>query len=183
MRRRAFLLLTLVAALGLCGCPAIPKNAAALTAKVSEGILRNQAETERIIHTLAEVERGVLDDRWEEIYQSTETAYRKKKGMTSDAALSFDDRLNVATNAAAVRDGILKEISDIEANLISQSRANSQKVVEMNEEVHRYLLSLQSLQEANDDLSRKLQEITGVDVSGLVGKTRRAIEEKIGKLP
>jgi len=52
--------------LALTGCASIPKNGAVLSARVSQGIERNQTETEKIIHALADVERAVLDERWEE---------------------------------------------------------------------------------------------------------------------
>jgi len=161
--------------LALTGCASIPKNGAVLSARVSQGIERNQTETEKIIHALADVERAVLDERWEEMFKKVEDLYRQKHNIAADAPLNFEQRLAVAENATAVRERLRAEIAAIENTLLEQSRANSQKLVEMNNVVTDYLLSLKNLQEANEAMTGLVSQITGIDLTKLKGKAGELI--------
>lgn len=180
MRRVLAWVLILWGALALTGCASIPKNGAALSARVSEGIRRNQTETEKIIRALGDVERGILDERWEEIYKKVEDAYRKKHNIATEGQLNFDQRLDVATNAAAVREQLLSEISLAENTLLEQSRVNSQKLLEMNDVVTNYLLSLKNYQEANEAMTGFVSQIIGVDLNRLRGKAEEATKKFLG---
>jgi len=157
------------------GCVAVPKDSARLSVRVTDGINRLQEQTEAIIKTVGNIERGILDEKWEEIYRKTEEAYRRKKSLATDAALSAEDRLNIATNAAAVREKILSEIAATEDKLIKTSRSNTASVVGMNEEVTKYLLSIQKLDEANKAMMDLLKQVSGVDVRELLGKAKNSV--------
>src|SRR5260221_4459233 len=125
-------LLLIISAVCFSSCASIPKNGATISTRVSEGIGRMQTENEKVIKALADVERGVLDEKWESIYDKTEAAYRIKHNLTPTANLNREDRINIAVNATAAREEILNDISVTENNLLVQSRANAKTVVQMN---------------------------------------------------
>ena len=174
MRYRVGFILVVVTL--MFGCSSIPENGAALNSQVSVGISRMHSQTEAIITALAEIERGILDENWEEIYRRSEEKYRRDERIAENIPLTQEQAIDIATIAAAVRENVLNDISSKEAELKDASRRNADTVIELNETVTNYLLSLQSLEEAKSNATELLTEITGVDVSGLVNLSRRAID-------
>jgi hypothetical protein len=159
----------LSATLLLTGCVRIPKNASLLSAKVSEGVTRVQTEHEKVIVALANVERGVLDEQWDKIYAKVESGYMQRNSLSDASRMSQDDRRKIAANAAKVRENILSDIAAKEQELKDASRKNSDVVVQINEVVRRYLLSLEKWEEAREKIEGLFKSITGVDFSKIQG--------------
>ena len=169
-RRLPHLALALAACVFLTsGCTTVPRNGALLAAKVGEGIQRNQTETEKVIAALAATQRAILDEEWDNLYVKVETGYMGKNGITEGAALTQDDRNNIAANMSKVWEELSDAIDAKEQELVAQSRVNTAALVEMNETVQRYLLSAEKLDESRTAIVGKLSAITGVDFSGLGG--------------
>ena len=159
----------------IAGCSTIPENASILNEKVSEGIKRNQVETEKIITALADVQRAILDEEWDNLYQKIEEKYMSSKNITDPSALSQGDRRRIAANAAKTYYGILNKINSKEKILKLQSRQNAEKLIETNDEISKYLLSVVRLDEARANVVQKLGELTGVNISELDGFTKSLI--------
>ncbi|MCK8600106.1 hypothetical protein [Desulfoferrobacter suflitae] len=160
----------------LCaGCARVPKNAALLSSSVNGGITRLQAENEKVIRALGDVERGILDEKWEDIYRSAEKKYRSEMVITSSECLTEEQRLDITTIAAAAREEILAQIAAKEEELINDSRKNAQLVIGMNSKVQAYLLSLERLDASRHEISDLFNEITGVDPSLIVGTVEKAL--------
>ncbi|MDS1310086.1 hypothetical protein [Marinobacter xiaoshiensis] len=155
--------------LSLVGCSTIPRNGSILNQQVSDGIIRNQIEVEKIIKALADVERAILDKEWDSLYVKIENAYIAKHSVADGASLTQDQRKSIAANASKVYFGLLHKISDVEKSLISKTNANSKILIEINDEVSRYLLSIQELAEAKININNKLSNMTGVDLSNISG--------------
>lgn len=170
------ILIPLVLAPLLLGCASIPENAALLNQRVADGIERNQAETDAIIATLAEVERAVLDRHWDELYQRIETAYLAKHGIADASALDHDQRRAIAATAADAHFRIRDAIDAKETELRNRTRANTQTLVDLNGEVTKYLASVHDLDTAEAAVAQRLGELTGVDIHELLGIARDIIE-------
>jgi len=165
------------AALLVTGCSTIPKNGALLAGKLTEGIERNQRETEKIITALADTQRAILGEKWKSIYQRVETAYMEKHAVADGKELSEDQRRAIATQSGNVWEKLRGDIDAVEANLIKQSRANTAQLVEINSTIQKYLLSLEKLDESRNAVVGKLQEVTGVNLSSLPGLADKLINE------
>lgn len=157
----------MLAVISLFGCTSIPENGSMLNQKVSEGIARNQIEVEKIIKALADVERAILDEEWGTIYEKIETEYVTKHRI--QPPLTPEQRRAIAANAAKTYYGLLKQISSIEHTLVSQTRANSEALIAMNDEVSKYLLSVESLDAARKNVESQLKAIVGIDMSSISG--------------
>lgn len=166
-----FFLVTLL----LVGCSSIPKHASILNQQVSEGISKNQTEVEKIIKALADVERAILDQKWDMIYAKVENAYIRRHALADAASLTQDQRRAVAANAAKTYYDLLDKISEIERVLVSRTRANSNTIIEINDEVTKYLLSLEELDVAKSNINSKLSNILGVDLSSISGLANNLI--------
>jgi CRISPR/Cas system-associated endonuclease Cas1 len=167
--------INLLAVLLTAGCSTIPKHASILNEKVSEGIRRNQVETEKIITALADVQRAILDQEWDNLYQKIEQKYMSSKNIADPNSFSDDDRRRIAANAAKTYYDLLGEINLKEYELKLQSRQNAEKLIEINNEISKYLLSLERLDQARNNVLQKLGELTGIDFSKLDGLTKKLI--------
>lgn len=165
----------------LSGCLSVPKNASILSASVNQGIEKMQIECEAIIKTLGDVERGVLDEDWEDIYRKVEQKYKAAYSLADDHVFTEDERIDIATGAAAVREDLLKVIQDKENELIAKTRENSYKVIEINKEVQNYLLSIEKHDKATSEISRLTQSLTGIDPKGIIGTVGNNIQSSIDK--
>jgi hypothetical protein len=161
------------------GCASIPKNASILSASVNQGIERLELETEVIIKTLGDVERAILDEKWEDIYDKVEAKYRTEFNIPARQVLTRDEQIDVATGAAAVRETLLKSISDKEDALVTKSRENSKKVIDINNKVQNYLLSLEKYDKATDEISKLAKDITGIDPQSILGTVEKGIQGSI----
>jgi len=180
MRRNIITLVIVVICLMLTGaCSSVPKDAIMLTSTVTDGIKRMQIENENAIKTLADIQRNILDEKYEEIYASTEIEYMKEAGIAIDKPLSKDEQMDIAANVIAERDEILKQIETKEKSLLAQSRANSEKVIEINEHVKNYLKSLSDLNEANEKIKKLLQDITGVDLNDITSVVKNKVRSSL----
>lgn len=171
--------LILVPLFFVIGCSSVPQNASILSEHISVGITKAQEETEKIINTLAEVEFGVLDEKWETIYKDSEQLYRNQEGLSKSDTLSEENRIDIATIAAGHRENILKMIDEKKNALINKTRTNTQKLIGLNETVRKYLLSLEALDKSNQQANELINGIIGVDVKNIIG----AAKEAISKLP
>lgn len=147
-----------------------------LNSHVSTGIIENQANVEALIHALADVQRGILNHRWEEIYTTVESQYRTTAGLTEFAPLNLEQRLEIATIAASARDMISQEIIRQENCLLTDSRLNTALLVEVNETVTLYLSSQEELADAKEAVNRKLNEITGLNTEGITETVSELME-------
>lgn len=172
-----FRLAMLALGLAAVSCTKVPQNGAMLADSVTLGIQRMEGQTEAMITALANVERSALDERWEEIYRSSEAKYREKSQLPAATALNEDQRIAVATIAAAAREEILSTIAAKEAELKAQSLQNARQVIEANRAVRDYLMSLQDLDEARAKADKTIAELTGIEVSKLVDTTDRALQQ------
>jgi hypothetical protein len=159
-------------------CASIPKDAVVLSSSVTDGIKKMQAENEKAILSLSDVQRGILDENYENIYASVEAKYRTIKAIPVVTALSQDQLMDVTANVIGVRDKVLKDIQDKEDALLKKSRANSAKVIKINGHVQEYLQSLSDLNDANDKIKKLLIDTTGVDV----GKVSAFIKNQVTSL-
>lgn len=167
--------LNLLAMFLIIGCYKIPRNASILNEKVSEGIRRNQVEIEKVITALADVQRAILDQEWDNLYQKIEQKYMSSESIADPSTLTQDDRRRIAANAGKTFYDIKNEISLKENELKLQSRQNAEKLIEINDEVSKYLLSLEKLDEARNNVVQKLGELTGIDFSKLDGLAKKLI--------
>ncbi|HUG13236.1 MAG TPA: hypothetical protein VMM36_19620 [Opitutaceae bacterium] len=158
------------------GCTTIPKNGALLSARLSEGIQRNQAETEKIITALAATQRAILDEEWDGLYVKVETAYLEKNGISDSASLTQDQRSTLAANMSQVWEDLSGAIDAKEAELIAQSRENTVQLVAMNESVQMYLLSVEKLDASRAAIAQRVSAITGLDLNGLGTLADRLLE-------
>jgi len=149
------------------GCTTIPKNGALLSAKLTEGIQRNQAETEKIITALAATQRAILDEQWDDLYVKVESAYLEKNGIGDSASLTQDQRSTLAANMSKVWEDLSGAIDAKEAELIAQSRENTAQLIAMNESVQMYLLSVEKLDVTRTAIAGRVSAITGLDLNGL----------------
>jgi len=172
-------ILTILTFLFIVSCASIPKNASVLNSSVTQGIERLQAENENIIKALADIERAILDEDWDNIYNSVESKYRTKYNISNGTALSRDQTIDIATGAAAVREALLKSISDKESALILKSKENSQLVINMNKEVQNYLLSLEKYDKATEEVNALTKRIIGINPSEILGTVDKNIQNSI----
>ena len=148
-----------------------------LSASVTQGIQRMEGQTEAMIEALANVERAVLDEGWENMYRSCEAKYRAKNALAADVALSEEQRIQIATIAAAAREQILALIAAKEAELKAQTQKNGQHVIDANHVVQEYLLSLQELDAARSKAEKSIADLTGIEVDKLSRTTERALQK------
>lgn len=173
--RLARFLIPAICALFFTGCTTIPKNGALLSAQVTEGILRNQAETEKIIAALAATQREILDEKWDDLYVKVEAAYMRRNSVSDPAALTQDDRSSIAANMSKVWEDLSAEISAKETELVAKSRENSAQLVAMNESVQRYLLSVENLDETRSAIAGHVSAIIGLDLQSFGGLADRLL--------
>lgn len=160
--------------LATSGCYTVPKNASKLSETLSEGIKKNGVQTENLIHALAEIERSILNENWNALYAKAEKRYLSDHNIKEDS-LSHDDRRRIAVNSAGVFFGLKAEIDEKEQALKSQARKNTAQLVAINGTIQDYLLSLEKLDAAREDVTKKLSDLTGVDLSDLSGLASRLI--------
>ncbi|PKG42531.1 hypothetical protein [Psychroflexus sp. MES1-P1E] len=163
----------------IVSCASIPKNASILSSSVTQGIERLQAENENVIKALADIERAILDEDWDNIYNLIEDKYRTKLNIPKGTSLTRDQTIDIATGAAAVREELLKTISSKENALILKSKENSQKVININKEVQNYLLSLEKYSEANEKVNALTKKIIGINPSDIIGTIDNNIQNTI----
>lgn len=173
MKKTLLILFLLV--VPLAGCSTVPKNGSVLNQKVSEGINKNQVEVEKIIKALANVERAILDQEWDNIYIKVEKAYITKHSVAATASLTQDQRKAIAANAAKIYYDLLGEIATIERTLVAQTQTNSKTLVEINDEVTKYLLSVEKLDLATSNIKNKLASLAGIDLSIISGLAKNLI--------
>ncbi len=147
------------------GCSTIPKNASILNAKVSEGIKRNQIETEKIITALGDIQRAILDEEWDNIYAKTEKKYLSSHSISDPTTLTQQDRNAIAVNASEAYNNLLNEISEREKAIKQQTRQNTEILIEINDEISYYLLSLERLDAARSNVTQLLDNIIGIQIS------------------
>ncbi len=174
-RRMAVAALAITLAI-TAGCASTPKEASLLSEYVNTGIQRMQAENEKLIHALGDVERGVLDEKWDTaLYPSVEAKYRTKYGLGKDAPLTKDQQINVASDALTAYNDLAKEIQAKEDQLIQLSRKNAENVILINDSVRQYLLSLEKYDAARSKIIELGKELTGIDPSVLKDKMNTAL--------
>lgn len=161
----------------LVACASTPKNGALLASQVTVGIHRMEAETEAMITALGNIERAVLSEAWEELYRSSEAKYRAQEGLPPNAPLTEEQRIDVATVAAKVREDVLVAIADKEQSLKASARENARRVTELNQTVEAYLMSLEELEAAKAKAKGLVAQITGIDVASLVNESKRALDK------
>lgn len=169
LRRLRLLLPFFLAVLFTAGCSTIPENGALLAAKLTEGIERNQTETEKIIAALAETQRAILGEKWKSIYKAIEDAYMEQQGVADGKDLTHDQRRAIAVRAGNVWEKLRADIDAVESSLIKQSRANTAQLMEINSTIQKYLLSLEKLDASQRAVISKLEGVTGVNFSSLTG--------------
>lgn len=152
----------------MTGCTKVPQNGAMLSASVTLGIERMEAQTEAVIKALADTERGILDEKWETIYRSCESKYRKKYDLAATSPLSPDQQFEVATIAVGARDKILMTIAKEESELSARAQTNAKHVIDANRAVQEYLLSLQELDAARRNAEHTVTDLTGIELGKLV---------------
>jgi len=163
--------------MSVAGCTKVPENGAMLSATVTVGIQRMEGQTETMITALADGERAILDERWEEIYKSSESKYRTQNSLTVDGELSQNQRIEVATIAASSREQILGHIAAKETELKAQAQENAKHVIDANHAVQDYLLSLQVLDAARVRAEETIAEVSGTDVDTLMKTSKRAMKD------
>jgi hypothetical protein len=161
---------------GVVGCQTVPKNGAILAGKLTEGIQRNQAETEKIITALADVQRTILSEHWERVYASVESGYRAKSSLAASVTLSDKHRSEIAAVAAKTYYDLRALISVKEEELKSKSRANSRQLTDIGEGLQKYLLSVEQFETTRNAAVSKLTGIVGVDSSSLNGLAKTLID-------
>lgn len=155
------------AVLLFAGCSTIPRNGALLATRLTEGIERNQMETEKIIVAMADVQRTILSEHWEKLHQSIEAGYRSRNGLAAASVLNEQQRGEVAAVAAKTYYDLRGIIAAKEAELVARTRANSRQLTEISGTLQKYLLSLEKLDAAQAAAVASIGKITGVDFSGL----------------
>lgn len=146
----------------MTGCYSIPKNSS-LVGEVDGAIVVLQEENDKLIKALGDIQRAILDEKFEQIYADVENKYRDSNNISNELALTTEQNLDVTANVIAVRDLILTDIAEKEKQLYDQSHANFDKLRTINAAVKEYLDSVQSLKEARSEATKKLSEISGVD--------------------
>ncbi|WP_430409279.1 hypothetical protein [Kordia sp.] len=172
-------ILMILAFLFFLSCATIPKNASVLSSSVTQGIERLQSENEKVIKALADVERAILDESWDSIYNKIEAKYRTKNNIANGTSLTRDQTIDIATGAAAVREELLLTIATKERTLILKSKENSQEVININKEVQNYLLSLEKYDEATTQVNALTKKIIGIDPSQVLGTVNDNIQTSI----
>lgn len=172
--KKKFLILFLLI-VPLFGCSTTPQNGSVLNQRVSDGIERNQVEIEKIIMALGDVERAILDQEWDNIYAKVEKAYMAKNSIATEMSLTQEQRAAIAANAAKTYYDLLEKISSTERTLINQTRANSKTLVDANDEVTKYLLSVEKLESASNNIKEKLSSFVGLDLSSITGLAKSLI--------
>lgn len=145
------------------GCRSVPKDSS-LVGEVDKAIVVIQEENDKLIKALGDVQRNILDEKFEQIYANIESKYRQKYNIPEDALLTAQQNLDVTANVIVARDHILYEIAQKEQQLYEQSHTNFNKLRTINKAVKQYLDSLQSLNEAQYEATKKLEEIIGIDL-------------------
>lgn len=169
------LVILLLLAISLFGCTSIPQNGSILNQKVSEGITRYQIEVEKIIKALADVERAILNEEWDTIFAKVEKAYMVKHNITSESTLTQIQRRAIAANAAQTYNNLINDIAIIEQTLVSQTQANSKTLIAVNDEVTKYLLSVEELDSARSNITKKIAGIVGIDLTSISGQAEKLI--------
>ncbi len=86
----------LVILLAASGCGTVAADGSVLNHQVSVGIDRYQEEVEKLIHTLADIEREELSQRWDEIHGYAVEEVRAEYGLSPGAALTDQQMLATA---------------------------------------------------------------------------------------
>ena len=159
------------------GCGTVATEGSLLNEQVNTGIEQYQLYVENIIRALADTERAILSQRWEEIYAYAEEEVRAEHGLYPTDRMNHQQILETATLAALVREEIADEIDSREQNLIEDSRANADLLIAVNHIVTAYLMSQEELEQAKDRINQKIQDITGIDTDKLTGTVFSLIEE------
>jgi hypothetical protein len=159
----------------LVGCSTVPQNGSVLNRKVSEGINKNQIEVAKIIKALADVERNILNEEWDNIYAKVENKYMVKHAIVNAAFLTQDQRRAIAANAAETYHNLLSDIKGVEETLQSQTQANANILIEINDEVTKYLLSTEKFDEATNNIKNKIAGLLGLDLTSLSGLAKKLV--------
>ena len=175
MKIPALLLCTFV--LLLAGCSTIPKNASKLSATLTEGIKKNGTECEKIIVALADVQRAILNEKWDDIYARVEKKYFDSRNITDAKTLTEADRRRIAANAAKTFYDLKEDIAAKEKALKLQLQENTTRLVEINDSIQGYLLSLEKLDQSRSAVTKKVSELAGVDLSSLSGYADKLIAQ------
>lgn len=175
MKKQIIIVLMLLI-MPLAACSNVPENGSVLNSMVSQGIAKNQLETEKIIKALADVERAVLNEKWDDIYEKTEAKYVADRGLNVNS-LTHEQRRAIAANSSQVYFSLKAEIATIEAGLVAQTQANSNAIIAVNDTVTEYLLSLEKLDVATGKIRNKISSVTGIDFSVIIGKAVELISK------
>lgn len=163
--------------LAVTGCGTVAADGSVLNHQVSVGIKRYQEEVEKLIHTLAEVEREELSERWDEIHGYALEEIRAEYGLSPGAQLTDEQMLETATLASMVRDSIQAEIAMKEQTLILQARTNALLLTEVNDIVTAYLQSQETLDEARSKIEQRIGSLTGIDSQTITGTVSAFVEK------
>ncbi len=167
----------LVILLATSGCGTVAADGSLLNHQVSVGIDRYQEEVEKLIHTLADIEREELSERWDEIHGYAVEEIRAEYGLSPGAALTDEQMLESATLASMVRESIQAEIAMKEQTLILQARTNALLLTEVNDIVTAYLQSQETLDEARSKIEQRIGSLTGIDSQAIIGTVSGLVEK------
>ncbi len=170
------LLLSLLFSVVIVGCTNVAKNGALLNQSVSDGIQSYQMEVEKIIVALGNTERTVLDNNWDTIYAKVEKKYATKHSIDV-TNMTHVERRKIAAIAAQAYFSLLENIKLIENTLITKTRENAEQLVETNNEISKYLLSIEKLEATRNNIKGELKKIIGIDFSKLQGLGQKLIGE------
>ncbi len=167
----------LVILLAASGCGTVAADGSVLNHQVSVGISRYQEEVEILIHTLADIEREELSERWDEIHGYALQEIRAEYGLSPGTALTDQQMLESATLASMVRESIQAEIAMKEQTLILQARTNALLLTEVNDIVTAYLQSQETLEEARSKIEQRIGSLTGIDSQAIIGTVSGLVEK------
>jgi hypothetical protein len=155
-------LVPLIAVLLLTGCARVAPQAVSLTSSVDLAIRRLQTQTETIIQAAASQQRAQLDEAWPTLYAQAESAFVEAKTLSPDANLTHQQRATIAAIAAEAHDAIRLRIDAAQRQLVADTRRNTQQALAINNTVREHLLTLTSIDSAQQSALDSLESITDV---------------------
>lgn len=159
--------------ISLTACSTVPKEASLLNDKVSTGIQTYQANVEQIIKQFAASQRAFKDKIWSKLYDDVQAEYIKKHNIADASKLSNYDHKYIARQTQDGFNLLVAEINEKEAALISQSKSNANALITANDEVTKYLMSLETHDESRQKVRESLSKITGIDLSSFAQQLER----------
>ena len=170
-----------VTGLFLIGCVSVPANSPELNQKVSDGIIRLQAQHIQTLDKVYEISLSRVNDDYDVIYEKAVAIFKQKRGKDPN---SKDDYKTVSMIAAGIREKIIKRLNENREEIAKKIQANYELVVGVNDEITLYLHSAARYAEARNETVKLINKLTGIDLdvnkhfSELDGKLESIIEEE-----